>query len=171
MLREPIELEEITFKEYSKRAERAGLLAKNERESPRYVYGAIDSAPTYASFYELLEDLQEFIKAGYVRLLHVPGKGYSQSEDEFEKGKDNPEYYKDLAERAEQEHALNVELFLISNLPERTRRGSKLMFRKLGKTVYLAKAYLHKEDFEALGVVSNIERDFHGVNAIYDSKD
>ncbi|GAG20158.1 unnamed protein product, partial [marine sediment metagenome] len=36
--------------------------------------------------------------------------------------------------------------------------------------VYLAKAYLHKKDFEAMGITSDIERDFHGVQAVSDHK-
>ena len=169
MLKQPIVLEEITFQEYSKRAESEGLLARNERESPRYAYAEIAAAPTYSSFYELLQDLQKAVRAGYVRLIHVPGKGYSESEDEFEERFQDPDYYRELAERAEQAQALNVELNLISNLPEKAVRGSKLIFRKNGDNgmVYLAKAYLHREDFGEMGVKCDVERKFHGVSAIY----
>lgn len=170
MFRKGIGLEETTFRSYQRNARSLGLLAKVEEDSERYAYAKIVSSPVYGSFAELLHDMMQHTADNDIRLLHAPGKSYSESEREYKARKDDPSYYSELASRAEEKGALNIELnsLLPRELIGQTYRGSKFLFRRRGEVgvIYLAKAYLHFEDLPLLGVYANIKREYHGVSAI-----
>jgi hypothetical protein len=172
MLKQPTILEEVAYDEYRRRAEQLNLLAGVDKDPLRYAFARIVSAPAYASFNELLTDLIFAIENKWVRLLHVHGKSYSASQREFERRVEDPDYYRDLAQRAEEKQALTIELNLVSGLGEsEVFRGNKLMFRRqeADGLIYLLKTYLHKEDFGFFGVGFNTEdaqKDFHGVIAV-----
>jgi len=169
MFKQGIRLEEIAYNSYKIKAKSVNLFAKVEKEKERYAFAEIESSPLYSSFSRLLDELKDYIMIGCVRLLHTPGKSYSESEKELNKRKDDPNYYSELEKRADKENALNVEFNLLPGEGiGKTFRGSKLMFKRNGKLgmIYLAKAYLHKDEAELLGVYCNIKKDFHGVSAI-----
>ena len=112
MFRKGIRLEEITHKSYMRKAKGLNLNADVEDDSGRYAYAKIVSSPVYGSFAELLYDVIQHITDNDIRLLHVPGKNYSESEREYRERKDDSSYYSELASRAEEKGALNIELWV-----------------------------------------------------------
>ena len=170
MFRRGIRLEEITFKSYQRKAKGLKLFAEVEKDSERYAFAKIVSSPVYGSFAELLYDIRQHITDNDIRLFHAPGKSYSESEREYRARKDEDSYYSELASRAEEKGALNVELnsLLPRELVGQTYRGSKFLFRRrkdMGM-IYLAKAYLHFDDLPFLGIYAKIKGEYHVVSAI-----
>jgi len=170
MLKQPIMLEQKTNEEYIALAEKTDFRTRRfDTDRPTALFAEIVSAPVYETFEDLLQDLGKAIQNNWIRLIHIPGKSYSESEKEYMQEKANPDYYKRLAQSAEQAKTMNVELFLISESSQgkRTYRGNKLMFRKK-ENVYLAKIYAHKNDFESMGVELSTDKEFHAVQAVSD---
>jgi hypothetical protein len=170
MFRKGIRLEEITFGSYQRKAKGLKLSAEVEKDDGKYAFAKIVSSPVYGSFAELLFDIRQHITDNDIRLLHAPGKNYSESEREYRARKDEASYYSELAKRAEEKGALNIELNSLfpKELVGQTYRGSKFLFRRRGEMgmIYLAKAYLHFDDLPLLGVYAEIKGEYHAVSAI-----